>query len=132
MIDDDAFERMFRKGTLDPALFSHEAHLRLAWIHIRKYGVEKAIDRICRQIIDFAAQQGAAQKYNKTVTIAAVRAVDHFIRKQPIESFQEFIETHPRLKYNFRELLGHHYQFDIFKSERARQEYLEPDLLPFT
>jgi hypothetical protein len=123
---------MFREGTLGPTLFSHEAHLRLAWIHVRKYGVETAIENICPQIIEFATRNGAPQKYNKTVTIAAVRAVDHFIRKQAIDSFREFIETYPRLKHNFRELLGYHYHVDIFKSERARHEYLEPDLLPFS
>ena len=131
-IDDTAFEKRFQEGTFDPSLFSHEAHLRLAWIHIRKYGVEKAVTNICSQIVAFATAHGAPGKYHKTVTVAAVRAVDHFIRKRPIDSFQEFIRTYPRLKNNFRELLQFHYQVDVFRSEHARREYLEPDLLPFT
>jgi len=31
--------------------FSHEAHLRLARIHITRYGIEKAVDNITRQLL---------------------------------------------------------------------------------
>ena len=130
-LSDDEFERQFANITLDPTLFSHEAHIRLAWIHISKYGVGQAIDNICQQIPAFAGFHGAPDKYHATVTVAAVRAVYHFMLKSRSGTFADFIDEFPRLKYNFMDLLHAHYGMDLFQSELARTEYVEPDLLPF-
>lgn len=131
-LTDNQFEQQFRDCTIDPAVFTHEAHLRLAWIHIRQYGVEQAISNICTQLQNFTRSLGAADKYNTTLTIVAIRAVDHFYHKSNATSFNDFITAYPRLKHNFRELIAAHYGFDIFQSEEAKRQYLQPDLLPFT
>ncbi len=130
-LSDNDFEAQFANANLDPAIFSHEAHLRLAWIHLNRYGLRQAEENICAQLVNFVNTIGAADKFNKTLTIAAIKAVHHFMQKSTSDNFADFIEEFPRLKYNFKELLGYHYGFDIFQSERARKEYLEPDLLPF-
>ncbi|MEL6812630.1 MAG: hypothetical protein AAFP76_14975 [Bacteroidota bacterium] len=128
---DIEFEKQFRHGLLHPDYFSHQAHLRLAWIHINNYGIDAAILNITAQIKNFTKIHGAEDKYNETVTIAAIRAVYHFWLKSESDNFKNFIAEFPRLQYNFRELLGYHYAFDIFISEEAKTHYLEPDLLPF-
>ena len=125
------FEIQFSNCILDPAIFSHEAHLRLAWIHIKKYGVEKAVQNICTQLLAFVTAVGEKNKFNETVTIAAIKAVYHFMKKSTSNNFPDFIHEFPRLKYNFKELMAFHYKKDIYISEKAKQEYLEPDLLPF-
>lgn len=130
-LSDDAFAVQFAEGTLDPKLFNHEAHLRLAWIHIQQSGVEKAIEIINKQLFDFVNALGAGDKFNQTVTTAAIRAVYHFMLKSDTTNFQEFIQENPRLKNQFKDLLFSHYKTDIFKSEKAKREYLEPELLPF-
>ena len=130
-LTDTEFERQFANCTLDPALFSHEAHLRLAWIHISKYGVDKAIKNVCDQIQAFATANGADGKYHVTLTVAAVRAVYHFVLKSTSTDFAGFIAEFPRLKFQFKELLDCHYSMNLFKSELAREVYLEPDLAPF-
>lgn len=130
-LSDSEFEQQFASAKLNAALFSHEAHLRLAWIHIQHYGVDQAIMNICFQLKNFTQVVGAESKYNKTVTIAAIRAVDHSIRRSACDNFSDFITTHTRLKTNFRELMNAHYRTDIFKSEAAKHTYLEPELLPF-
>ena len=130
-LSDDSFEKQFRDLTLNPALFNHEAHLRLAWIHIKRYGVEQAVENICSQLLAFVNAAGARDKYNKTLTVAAVRAVNHFIGRSAAGNFQDFILEFPRLKYHFKELMASHYGIDIYHSAKAKQEYLEPDLLAF-
>jgi hypothetical protein len=130
-LTDTEFQFAFQTCTLDPTLFTHEAHLRLAWIHVKKYRVEQAIENINTQLLQFVDHVGARDKFNKTVTVAATRAVNHFINKSKSESFADFIQEFPRLKYNFKEVLTFHYGHDIFKSEKAKGEYVEPDLLPF-
>jgi hypothetical protein len=130
-LSDAELETQFAKQTLDPTYFSHEAHLRLAWIHIRKYGIENAIRNITRQIKEYADGLGAKDKYNETVTIAAMRAVYHFMLRSKEKTFKNFIQLNPRLKFNFRELMDAHYSTNIFKSQRAKEKYLEPERLPF-
>lgn len=131
VLSDKEFEEQFASGTLNPELFSHEAHLRLAWIHIKKYGQYVALDNVSKQIISYVELLGARQKYNHTLTIAAVKAVTHFINKSNSENFADFIAEFPRLKNNFKELMSSHYQIDIFNSEKAKDVFIEPDLLPF-
>jgi hypothetical protein len=130
-LTDDIFERQFADCSFDPELFTHEAHLRLAWIHIRKYGIDQAIRNICSQIRQYTISLGATDKYNETVTIAGIRAVYHFMLKSETETFSDFIAGNPRLKFNFKELLGLHYNTNIFISDKAKKTYLEPELLPF-
>lgn len=131
-LSDALFEEQFKAGTLAPALFSHEAHLRLAWIHIKHYGVEKAIENSCSQILAFVEAAGARDKHNKTLTVAAIKVVNHFMNKTEAENFYDFIHQFPQLKYQFKELIASHYQTDIYHSGKAKKEYLEPDLLPFS
>jgi hypothetical protein len=130
-LTDLEFEERFQNCTLNPEIFTHEAHLRLAWIHITKYGEEAAIRNICKQLIAFVEFVGARDKYNQTLTIAAIKAVCHFIKKTSSDTFQDFILEFPKLKYNFKDLMNIHYKVDIFNSEKAKKEFLEPDLEPF-
>lgn len=131
-LNDEEFELQFSNSTLSPAVFSHEAHLRLAWIHINKYGVEKAVENICNQLPAFVHSVGAIDKYNLTLTIAAIKAVNHFYHKSVSDNFYDFIREFPRLKFNFKELMSHHYKTDVFNSEQAKKQYVEPDLMPFS
>lgn len=130
-LTDDQFEYQFERCAVDPAIFTHEAHLRLAWIHISKYGIDQAIVHIQTQLQAYTKQVGASSKYNTTVTIAACKAVYHFMLQSDRLSFQQFIQNNERLKNNFKELMQAHYKTNIFQSEIARSGYLEPELLPF-
>ena len=130
-LSDSEFERQFVNCELNPEIFSNEAHLRLAWINIKKYGIKKAETNIQGQLQDYVKWVGAENKYNKTLTLAAIKAVYHFMLKSESESFKAFITEFPRLKYNFKELISYHYGFDIYNSLEAKATYLEPDLLPF-
>jgi len=130
-LTDAQFETQFADLSMDPTLFSHEAHLRLAWIHIKHHGVDKAIENICRQINIFDATFDDGTKYHTTLTVASIKTVCHFFLKSKSDTFQDFIAEFPRLKNNFKELISSHYGFDVFTSEKAKSEYLKPDLLPY-
>lgn len=131
-LTDAEFESLFANCSLNPAHFSHEAHLRLAWIHITKYGILQAIENIEVQLQNFVAHAGAKDKYSKTLTVAAIRAVYHFVLKSQSNNFADFIAEFPRLKNSFKELMEVHYGIDIFTSEKAKTEFIEPDLVPLT
>jgi hypothetical protein len=130
-LSDTKFEQQFETCSLDPQLFHHEAHLRLAYIHIKKYGEQKAIKNVCSQLMAYVAHLGATDKYNTTLTVAAVKAVSHFMQKSTATDFIGFITEFPQLKFGFKGLMQCHYGFDIFNSQRAKITFLEPDLIPF-
>ena len=130
-LSDDEFAEQFRTATLNPAYFTHEAHLRLAFILIKHHGIEGAMDQLCRQIAHFDQTFGDGTKFHKTVTIAAAKAVHHFMGRSSAKSFPELIAEFPRLNTNFKDLLACHYGFDIFSNPEAKRTFVEPDLLPF-
>lgn len=132
LLTNQKFEEKFKNCILSPVLFTHEAHLRLAYIHVTKYGLNKAIENLCQQIANFDIKFGDGTKFNKTVTIASALVMNHFINKSKSTNFKELLDEFPSLKNNFLGLLKSHYTLDIFNDKKAKQEYLEPDLLPFT
>lgn len=89
-LTDLELEKQLGDGLLDPKVFNHEAHLRLAWIHINKYGVEKACRNMCIQISNFSESVGESEKFNKTLTVAAVKAVHHFFSKIGVKNISRF------------------------------------------
>lgn len=130
-LNDEVFARQFASADLPPVLFSHEAHLRLAWIYLYEQGPEAGEQTVREQIQHYVGSVGAADKYHETLTIAAVRMVSHFMGRSSAEDFPAFIEEFPRLRTHFRELLAQHYSPDRLHSEEARTQWLAPDLLPF-
>lgn len=130
-LTDIEFERQFANCALDPSIFNHEAHLRLAWIHIYTYGIEQAEKNIQVQLEKYVDYVGEKDKFNTTLTIVAIKVVHHFMLKSNADNFTDFIVEFPQLKNNFKQLIESHYSFDIFNSEKAKTRFLEPDLLAF-
>lgn len=130
-LTDIEFENLFESCSLNPEIFTHEAHLRLAWIHIKKYGPDVAIANIRCQLQNFTQHLGIKNKYNETLTVASIKAVYHFMLNSNTHSFREFISENPGLKTNFKQLLLSHYQSDIFNLPIAKEKFLSPELLPF-
>ena len=121
----------FIKCEIDPSEFSHVAHLRLAWINISLHGVKKAEESIQKQIKKYVSFLGAEDKYNTTLTVAATKAVYHFMLKAKSDNFIDFVEEFPQLEKDFKSLLDTHYSFNIVQSDIAKNKFLEPDLAPF-
>ena len=121
----------FASCRLDPILFTHEAHLRLAWLNIHEYGLNEAEFWVSEQLKAYTAHLGQGDKYNHTLTIAAVKAVNHFMQNSNTDNFKDFIAENSRLKTHFKELLSQHYSTNIFRSKKARKVFLEPELAGF-
>lgn len=128
-MNDSQFIDQFEKCTLNPASFTHKAHLRLAWVHINLHGLEQAIENCCVQISAFATFHGDEQKFNKTITTAAVYAVYHFMKGE--NTFEEFLSKNPALLTNLKSLINSHYSFDVFSTSEARRVFLKPDVQAF-
>lgn len=128
---DDELIRLFREGLFPVEDFNHKAHLRLAWAYLQRVDARTAEREVCGQIRQFTKLHGAADKYHHTLTIAAVRMVGGFMKKQQGEGFEALLVQFPKLLHGFRELLGLHYSEELLWSPAARSDFQEPDLKPF-
>ncbi len=130
-LSDESFITQFQSAALDPSLFNHEAHLRIAWLFVQRHRKAEAVELIAKTLKSYVASLGVSHKYHETLTKAAVEAVAHFDRKSEYHSFKEFIDANPQLMTNFKNLINSHYSFDVFESEEARKKYVGPDIEPF-
>ena len=129
--NDESFLIQLEDGSMRPNLFGHEAHLRMAWLYIKKYGVKNAVDRACSTIRRYDFIHGSGNKFHVTLTAASVKVVHHFIQKSTAKNFPKFMLEHPVLKVDFSRLLLQHYGQEVLRSNVAKNEFVEPDLLPF-
>jgi hypothetical protein len=130
-LSDLEFETQFTNGVFNPLWFSHEAHLRFAWMYINRYGSQKAFEMYRSQLFAFAVKHLAKNKFNLTVTHASIKVLGGFMEKSGANNFTDFIQEFPELKTNFKELLSAHYSINIFSDSVAKQQILQPDLVPF-
>lgn len=130
-LSDSEFAHQFEMLTLTPQWFTHEAHLRLAWIHLQNGKVQEAGQKICQQIQIFDRTFDDGTKFHKTLTIAAVSAVNHFLRQSKSSCFKDFLLEFPELKYRFKDLLATHYSWNIFGDKQAKKEFVISDLEGF-
>jgi len=130
-LSNEEFEEQFINCKLRPLWFTHEAHLRLGWMYITNYGREIAFEKYSSQLQKLAEKHNAEGKYNATITYASIQILSHFIEKSDAYDFQDFIHEFSQLKSKFKELLTTHYSGDIFTSIEAKQQILQPDLVPF-
>lgn len=128
---DDVYEQKFRESKFPPLYFSHEAHLRLAYIHLERYGLEQSIENMCTQIYDFAIKYGATMKFNATVTYASLQIMYYYMEKGESTSFSELMQEFPNLLLDFKTEIQKYYSWDVFRSPEAKAKIHQPDLKPF-
>lgn len=125
---DREFVRRFEACELGPSDFGHRAHLRLAYACLIDQDSSAAVSALRRSLVRFLKHHGiTASKYHETMTRAWVLAVHHFMQKtDAAASADEFMEANPQL-LDARIMLTH-YSADLLFSDRARNEFVEPDL----
>ena len=128
---DEVYEQKFRDCKFPPLYFSHEAHLRLAYIHLKKYGLEQSITNMCTQIYDFAIKYGAIMKFNATVTYASLQIMYHYMNQGKSDNFPDLMIEFPYLLKNFKAEIQKYYSWDVFRSLEAKATIHQPDLEPF-
>lgn len=130
-VDDNQLEILLESGKLDPGLFSHEAHIRLAWNVLQKMDLKEAENRIRFLLMTYVSHLGLNTKYHETITLASIRLVRNGVQTTEALTCAEFLLSNPILISDFKTQLLRHYSKELLFSESARQSFVEPDLLPF-
>lgn len=125
---DEQFLAAFESGQIANQSFHHRDHLRLAWLQIRRLGLERASETVAGAIQRFAAHHGKADRYHDTMTRFWLRAVGVGISRHPELSFDQLLETEPHLLE--KELPFRHWSRELMASDAARRQWVDPDLRP--
>lgn len=127
-MNDDDFVHAFMNCRLSPGDFDHRAHLRIAWLLLRRHPLEQAIEEICAGIARIARHFGAPDKFNRTLSEALVRLMAHAARRSPNATFEQFLEANSAFVHNVRGMLAEYYSPGLLHSAAAKQRFATPDL----
>lgn len=120
-----------KDGTLPPADFTHEAHVRLVWIIQKNTPENEVTSEVSRIIKHYAEAIGEGTIYHETLTYASVMIILSHMKHKDYANFNEFLIDNPLLTQDFKSLINRHYSPELIHSELAKKEVLAPDILPF-
>ncbi|TME22163.1 MAG: hypothetical protein E6I68_09610 [Chloroflexi bacterium] len=125
---DEAFVAAFHAHQLSNQGFHHRHHLRLAWVQIRRLGLDEASEVVTTGIRRFAAHHGGIERYNDTMTRFWLRLVNLGISRHPELTFDELLAAEPHLLD--KNLPFRHWSLERMNRDDAKQQWVEPDLHP--
>ena len=125
---DEAFVAAFHAHQLSNQGFHHRDHLRLAWVQIRRLGLDEASEVVTTGIRRFAAHHGGIERYNDTMTRFWLRLVNLGISRHPELTFDELLAAEPHLLD--KNLPFRHWSRERMNRDDAKQRWVEPDLHP--
>ena len=130
-MSDDEFLRSFEACTMPLDTWHHREHVKVAYLYITRFGIEAARRKIREGIRAYNAANKVAESptsgYHETMTQAWLSIIHATIEEYGTHATaDEFFDSHPQLsqKKNLRLF----YSRDLFISDRAKREFLEPDL----
>jgi hypothetical protein len=127
----------FHSATLPRAEWTHLAHLRVGAFYVHQYGAEAALERLRASIRRLNEQHGTVNSansgYHETITAAYVRLIDEFLRASDAQApLDERVEALVAGPLGEKTILLRFWSKDLLWSERARAEWVPPDVLPLT
>ena len=123
-MSDQDFIDAFTAGQLDAAGFDHRAHLRAAFLLLRKASFLEACIAMRDGLQALAGKLGKADLYHETVTVAFMALVAERMPAGSAE-WDGFIAQHPALCE--RGLLDAWYSKALLASGAARARFAMPD-----
>jgi hypothetical protein len=131
-MDDDALWSAFATSSLRASEWTHEAHVRTAFLFTARYALDEAHLRMRAGIIRMNERHGLEETpsrgYFETLTRAWLALVDDARRRSRAASSRELLARCPELLD--RALPLRHFSRERLATARARAIWLEPDLAP--
>src|SRR5262245_62151769 len=128
---DAEFLSAFENCTLTSSEFKHHAHVRVAYLYLRQFPFDIALEKIRDGIKRLNAATNTPEAldrgYHETITQAWTRLVHFTICQQgAANNSQEFLEQNPQVAQ--KNALRFFYSTDRIMSWQAKAEFVEPDL----
>lgn len=105
ILDDQTILESLGAFTLHPAIFTHEAHLRVAYILIKNNTLTEAKLKMNELLKNFTKFLGVEDKFDQILTERSVEVMGKMIFSSITTDFKEFIIENQELKNNFSALI---------------------------
>ncbi len=128
LLSDSDFLDAFEKAELTAIDWTHETHLRMAFLYLSRFPFEEALQRIRSGILYLNSVIGVQKRgYHETITRAFAELV--VTRVKPGLQWDEFRDRNGDLFSS--EILLTYYHRETLNSIQAKESYVEPDLRAF-
>ncbi len=121
---DEELVRGFETCSL-PSL-SHEDHVRLAYLYLRRPPLADVLAEFPRKLRRYAESKGMPALYHETITWAYLVLIHEGMRKDPSKSWGTFAALHPELLESSALTRGGYYSRAELDSELAREVFVLP------
>ena len=116
---DDELLAALEGGALPAGAFDHAAHVRAAYLHLRRRGFIGGMAAFRANLLDYATRHGAAGKYHETITVAFLAVIHERMHDERAgEGWPEFAARNPDLFA--RDFLERYYRRETLASPLAR------------
>lgn len=116
--------RALETGALDPALFPHPEHVRLAYEMLGRHPFGEAVTRFSRGLRLLAAKAGRPEVYHETITVAFLAVIGERRARAKHAGWGEFETNNSDLLD--KRCLDRWYDADYLRSDLARQTFCLP------
>ena len=128
-LSDPDYLAAFAAGSLPPRLWTHYAHIRMAWLVLSELPFPLAVQRIRSGILNYnTVALGRPEAYHESITLCYAHLIAGALR--PDQPWPDFVTANPDLFSNSKAYLGRFYSQDRLFSAEARQGFVLPDLAP--
>jgi hypothetical protein len=127
---DDELLADFEACTLSERALNHRAHVRLAWIYLKRGSLPHALLDFSTALKRYAASRAKHGLYHETITFAFIFLINERIaRGKPDDDWPVFAESNRDLLEwsTTRSVLLRYYRAQTLQSELARRVYVMPD-----
>ncbi len=125
-MSDDEFLAAFEAAAIPRPEWTHEAHVRMAWLYLTRLGFADALEKVRAGIQKLNARIGSPDGYHETISVAYVAVIASRLREG--ENYEAFRGRNPDLFDRTFPALLRHYSPERLDSAEARQAFIEPDL----
>ena len=122
---DDEFLAAFEAAAIARTDWTHEAHVRMAWLYLTRLPFGAALERVRSGIQKLNGRIGSPDAYHDTITVAYVRVIASRLRAG--ETYPAFRDRNPDLFDRTFPALLRHYTKERLDSPEARAAFVEPD-----
>ena len=126
--DNISFINYFEACNIPLSDFHHKEHIKLAYVLLVQNDIDLAYAKMKTLLQNYLEHNGVPpEKYHVTITRAWLLAVVHFMHKSETSgSSEDFISQNEILLDT--EIMFSHYSRDLLFSDKARTDFVEPDL----
>lgn len=125
-MSDEEFLAAFERCSFQRHEWTHEAHIRMAWLYLSRLPFPLALQRVREGILRLNASHGSSG-YHETITVAFCVLLSDRITAG--EGYKEFCTANPDLLDKLRALERHYAPGTLF-SRVARRRFISPDRDP--